>query len=101
MDGIRLNKVAKELNVGIPTIVKFLAKEGYEVIANPNTRIDESQYTMILDAFKNNQEVEDDVSKIAIPKIIDSIDLTCLEERMKSKTNKDNVKLVYGENLST
>lgn len=98
MDGIRLNKVAKELNVGIPTIVKFLAKEGYEVIANPNTRIDESQYTMILDAFKNNQEVEDDASKIAIPKIIDSIDLTCLEERMKSKTNKDNVKLVYGEN---
>ena len=37
----RLNKVAKEFNVGIQTLVEYLAKKGYEVEQSPNTKIDE------------------------------------------------------------
>ena len=38
---IRLNKVARDLNVGIATAVDFLQKKGYSVEANPNTKITE------------------------------------------------------------
>ena len=34
---IRLNKVTRDLNVGIATVVEFLQKKGYTVEANPNT----------------------------------------------------------------
>ena len=36
---IRLNKVARDLNVGIQTAVEFLQKKGFTVEANPNTKI--------------------------------------------------------------
>ena len=41
----RLSKVARELNVGISTIVDFLNTQGKEVSANPNTKIDEELYS--------------------------------------------------------
>ena len=37
----RLSKVARELNVGISTIVEFLAAQGNEIDGSPNTKIDE------------------------------------------------------------
>ena len=42
----RLSKVARELNVGISTIVEFLGSQGKEVSANPNTNIDEELYML-------------------------------------------------------
>ena len=44
----RLSKVARELNVGISTIVDFLNNEGKEVSSNPNTKIDEELYMILL-----------------------------------------------------
>ena len=43
----RLSKVARELNVGISTIVEFLGSQGKEVSANPNTKIDEELLSLI------------------------------------------------------
>ena len=41
---IRLNKVTRDLNVGLTTVVEFLQKKGFEVNANPNTQITKEQY---------------------------------------------------------
>lgn len=43
----RLNKVAKEFNVGISTIVDFLADKGYKLDVNPNSKIDEGMYNLL------------------------------------------------------
>ena len=40
---IRLNKVTRDLNVGITTAVEFLQKKGFTVEANPNTKITDEQ----------------------------------------------------------
>ena len=48
---IRLNKAAKELNVGIPTMVEYLAKKGHQVEANPNARLTAEQYALLSTAF--------------------------------------------------
>ena len=36
---IRLNKVTRDLNVGITTAVEFLQKKGFTVEANPNKKL--------------------------------------------------------------
>lgn len=55
----RLNKVAKDLNVGIQTIVQFLAKKGYQVDTNPNTKITALQYYLVLTAFEKERVVKE------------------------------------------
>lgn len=56
---IRLNKVATELNVGIKTIVEFLAQKGQFVEAKPNTKITTQQYNLVLVAFGNERVVKE------------------------------------------
>jgi len=41
---IRLNKVTRDLNVGMTTLVDFLQKKGHVVENNPNTKITEEEY---------------------------------------------------------
>ena len=36
----RLRKAARELNLGMTTVVEFLASKGIEVEAKPNTKLD-------------------------------------------------------------
>ena len=40
---IRLNKAIKEFNVGLQTIVDFLAKKGHKINAVPSEKIDDKQ----------------------------------------------------------
>ena len=40
---IRLNKVTRDLNVGIQTAVDFLQKKGFSIESNPNTKISDEQ----------------------------------------------------------
>ena len=47
----RLSKVARELNVGISTIVDFLAAQGNEIDGSPNTKIDEGVFEILLAEF--------------------------------------------------
>ena len=37
---IRLSKAAKELNVGLSTVVDFLATKGIKIEGRPNTKIE-------------------------------------------------------------
>jgi len=57
--GMRLSKVAKELNVGISTIVEFLGKQGHAIESNPNTKIDETQYSLLLKEFQGEKLVKE------------------------------------------
>ena len=49
----RLSKVAKELNVGISTIVDQLNTVGEDVGSNPNTKIGEDLYLILLKEFQS------------------------------------------------
>ena len=51
----RLSKVAKELNVGILTIVEHLEEVGRGIGSNPNTKIDEELYLLLLKEFQREK----------------------------------------------
>ena len=58
---IRLNKVTKECNVGLQTAVEFLQKKGFsDVEANPNTKISDEQYQMLVAEFKKDKGLRDE-----------------------------------------
>ena len=59
MASYRLNNVAKELNVGIKTLVEYLAKKGHQVSAAPNTKISKVQYELLATAFQGDKKVKE------------------------------------------
>lgn len=58
---IRLNRVTKECNVGIQTVVEFLQKKGFiNIEANPNTKITDEQYQLLIAEFNKDKGIKDD-----------------------------------------
>ena len=112
---IRLNKVIKECNVSLQTVVEFLQKKGYnDVEANLNAKISEDQYEVVLQEFnkdkglrkeadqllqqqaqkKENREVKRAEIKVETPtlskpKVLGKIDLTASSRPApKAETSK-------------
>ncbi|MDO5522886.1 MAG: translation initiation factor IF-2 [Bacteroidia bacterium] len=54
----RLSKVARNLNVGINTLVEFLHKKGITVEANPMTKIEEEQYNLLVAEFSKDKKIK-------------------------------------------
>ena len=53
---IRLNKVQKELNLGLSTIVEFLQKKGFEIKEDPNAVVPEEGYNMLMEEFSADKK---------------------------------------------
>lgn len=62
---IRLNKVTRDLNVGLTTVVEFLQKKGFEINANPNTQITDEQYALLVKEFRKDKELRDESEKFS------------------------------------
>jgi len=54
----RLSKVAREFNVGISTIIDFLQSEGYKDQFNPNTKILDEQYNLLLKKYGKERDLK-------------------------------------------
>ena len=63
---IRLNKVIRELNIGLSTAVEFLMKrkELGEVEESPSFKLSDSQYEALVEEFKKDKEVRTQADKI-------------------------------------
>lgn len=55
----RLGKAAGELNVGIATIVEFLASKGVSIEMNPNSKLEPEQYDMLRAQFAADQNLKE------------------------------------------
>ena len=62
----RLSKVARELNVGISTIVEFLGSQGKEVSSNPNTKIGEDLYMILLEEYQKEKFEKEKADNVII-----------------------------------
>ena len=62
----RLSKVARELNVGISTIVEFLSSQDKEVSSNPNTKIGEELYMLLLQEFQKEKFEKEKADNVVI-----------------------------------
>ncbi|MCM1177276.1 MAG: translation initiation factor IF-2 [Clostridium sp.] len=66
MADIRLSKLTKQFNIGLSTLVDFLAGKGVEVEMNPNAKISEEYLPAIMDKFGEEQKLKQDSEKVTI-----------------------------------
>ena len=77
---IRLNKVTRDLNVGITTVVEFLQKKGYTIEASPNAKITEEQYAVLLKEFRTDKNLKIESEKF-------------IQERQNKDRNKASISI--------
>jgi translation initiation factor IF-2 len=62
--GSRLSKIARELNVGITTLVEFLHKQGFKISTDPNTKIEADMHELLEKQFRKDHEARIEADKV-------------------------------------
>ena len=101
---IRLNKVTRDLNVGITTAVEFLQKKGFTVEANPNTKITDEQFEMLKKEFstdKNLKMKSERFSQVRQNKERNkaSVSIDGYETETQEKTKSEEIRTVIPEDI--
>ncbi len=88
----RLNKIAIEFNIGTSTLVEFLQKKGMPD-ANPNSKINDETYNIILKKFSSDKGVKNNAEKMWSEKQKkdknEVISLQSAEKKEEIKTEKE------------
>lgn len=67
-EALRLSKIARELNVGISTLVEFLHKKGVVLESNPNAKVPGEWYDVLTKEFGNEAHAKIESQKISLTK---------------------------------
>lgn len=96
----RLSKLARELNVGISTIVDFLKNKGIEMDSNPNTKVGGDIYTLLLKEFSSDLSVkkESEEFNLRSARLRDSISVDDIEEDQESMPEPEEEVLIKDVN---
>ncbi len=77
---VRLNKVIKEFNVGLQTVVDFLAKKGHTVDAAPNSKLSDEQYELVQKEFRSDESARNEATRFLQERI---------QQKQEQKQEKD------------
>jgi len=86
----RLSKVAREFNIGIHTIVEFLNEQGIEVESNPNAKLEEEAYELLVNEFKAEKSAKEESHNVKNLRI-DLLDEDPREQRIEDEILITNV----------
>ncbi len=59
MPKTKISKVAKDLNVALPTVIEFLQKKNISVDSNPNTRIEDDAVQLLMAEFSKDKVIKE------------------------------------------
>ncbi|MFZ9679827.1 MAG: translation initiation factor IF-2 [Bacteroidia bacterium] len=65
---VRVKKAATEFNISVQHLVEHLASKGFSVESNPNAKISEEMYQMLLRDFGQDKKIKEQASQIHIGK---------------------------------
>ena len=87
---VRLSKVAREFNLGMTTVVEFLASKGIEVEAKPNTKLDPETYALVKSNFQGDKETKQKAqASAATIQERESITLASAKKRAAAKQEEE------------
>ena len=89
--GTRLSKIAREFNVGISTIVEFLNKKGYEVDPNPNTKVTEEIYDILIEEYSADISVKKESDLLSLKNLRDKKETISINDIDQQKPSKVDV----------
>ena len=62
--GVRLNKVLRDFNVGLQTVVDFLDKKGIKVEADLNVKLTDEQYAGVKQEVGKDKMLKNEAEKL-------------------------------------
>ena len=86
----RLAKVAKEINVGVQTVLEFLNKNGFPIDNNPNAKIDEDAYNALLEEFHLDKIEKQESMKISLSSKKEKLSAEIAEAEVENFEEKEN-----------
>ena len=81
---VRLNLIAREFNLGVQTIADFLASNGIEVDAKPNTKIEASAYALVRANFQDEKEAKEKAVSSSSRAIVERESVTLASARKRT-----------------
>ena len=65
---MRLSQVARKLNVGLSTITEHLSVKGFDVETNPNSKITQEQFNVLMKEFESSVMDKQEAAGLTIGK---------------------------------
>ncbi|MBI5010099.1 MAG: translation initiation factor IF-2 [Bacteroidia bacterium] len=100
----RLSKAAREFNVGISTIVEFLHKKGFDLDPNPNTKLPNEAYILLVKEYSTDINAKKESEKLVfkdLHKKKESVSIDDVSEKPESDdSEKDQDVLVKDSTVS-
>ncbi|MCM1066703.1 MAG: translation initiation factor IF-2 [Muribaculaceae bacterium] len=60
----KISKIAKDLNVSLPTVIEFLRKRNINIDESPNTRVEDDVVAILMGEFKSDKDLKNRSSQI-------------------------------------
>ena len=96
----RLSKAARELNVGITTIIEFLGKKGHEIDSNPNSKVDPELYDLLLEEYSSDLSVKKESEKLTLKNLRERQESLTLEDDPESTDQEETEELLITDKTS-
>lgn len=98
---LRLSKVAKEFNLSLGKIVEFLGSKGHATDLNPNAKIGDEEYRLLLKEFSSDKTAREEAENVAQTVIRQKRETIVLEEVKPKKGKEDEPEEVVIKDLTT
>ncbi len=69
----KISKVAKDLNVALPTVIEFLQKKGITIEDNPNVRIEDDILELLFKEFKSDKDLKSKSEQFASERLREKV----------------------------
>lgn len=101
-ESIRINKVLKEFNIGMNTLVEFLKKKGIEIEASPGAKITPEAYQLIEKEFGKEQLIKAESKKVLFKvKDIAELDKQKTEEKVEEEEEPEIEEVFIKTNIAS
>jgi translation initiation factor IF-2 len=95
----RLSKAAREFNIGIATVVDFLAKKGFTIDRDPNAKLSAEMYSILMKEFSSEKHVKEEAKKIGLQFTAHET-ITIEDKRSASKDREKELDDLFIKNVS-
>ncbi len=88
----RLSKAARMFNVGISTIMDFLAKKGIEIDSSPNTKIDAETFELLAEEYSSDLSIKkksEELSRKNLQEVHESISIENVNTKTETKSSEE------------
>jgi translation initiation factor IF-2 len=97
---IRLSKAAREFNVGITTIVEFLHKKGHKIESDPNLKISDDLYQLLVKEYSSDLDEKKKSESFSLKNLREKKETISLDDIKEGAEPEDEEKELFVKDSS-